>query len=735
MKHLTNIELSAFLQDYKENSTITILEEGKEKNEIFEVAKARGILLKDSKDLAGFKNVYAFTDKANRNGAILPKAKLLKALPTLVGKPIDIDHKRRYVVGFYIDYRYIHKENKVIAYGIFFKNSFAQEWSTVRELFKKKKLATSFEIWSPKDKYKYHEDGTYELAEMEVAGGAILFETEPAFKHTMVLELAKKQKVISRDLVFASYQDEELITAENVVTELNSKILCGYCSKEFLPKDVLALEHKCDHCFAIVDKKGDVLYPPQIIDFTLRCTGCKSSNWRILESANEITHLKCLSCGKHYEVEFKTNKSAVEISDFTFLYEGKQSCPQCGQIIYFNQSSKMKMANLKCSRCEMSFSIDIKSKYQRRIKTIKHLPQRSIEEQNQAVFAIYKEDLKGKDIELSKKLSFKSRKALSDDMFAIVKTEKTKTGKTRKIRMFPIHDEVHVRNALARLGQEKVLQTIRDMGLTKTMVFNKVIKRAKELNMTKLLKRYEESSRNGQGKGKNKVGDGGINICVCPKCGYTKKHVKGTPCITSKCPKCGVILIGKKNTSSMTKASKEDDMEKAKIKNGIKKLATSYLKLKKELEQAKLEIASKKDNSRLRKVLMIAKELKGQLKEVRDGSILAEQELAFVREENIEKDKELEKASKSLALYKDNAKKIIERRESLGEEFSKDMSDEQILNDKEFEVAQLKAENAKLRESQKLETASDSVGDAPEKSNEYYKDIQNRINAQAFKHN
>ncbi|RLE37655.1 hypothetical protein DRJ17_06125, partial [Candidatus Woesearchaeota archaeon] len=170
-------------------------------------------------------------------------------------------------------------------------------------------------------------------------------------------------------------------------------------------------------------------------------------------------------------------------------------------------------------------------------------------------------------------------------------------------------------------------------------------------------------------------------------------------------------------------------------KNGIKKLATSYLKLKKELEQAKLEIASKKDNSRLRKVLMIAKELKGQLNEVRDGSILAEQELAFVRKENIEKDKELEKASKSLALYKDNAKKIIERRESLGEEFSKDMSDEQILNDKEFEVAQLKAENAKLRESQKLETASDSVGDAPEKSNEYYKDIQNRINAQAFKHN
>lgn len=31
--------------------------------------------------------------------------------------------------------------------------------------------------------------------------------------------------------------------------------------------------------------------------------------------------------------------------------------------------------------------------------------------------------------------------------------------------------------------------------------------------------------------------------CVCPNCGYTTPHVRGSPCMFKKCPKCGTLLV------------------------------------------------------------------------------------------------------------------------------------------------------------------------------------------------
>ena len=135
---ITINELQEFLADFEENSETQILEEGKEKDEIIAIAKARGINLKKNRDLSGFKNIYAFANKANKNKVRLPKEKLLKALPTLVGKPIDIDHHRGHVVGHYIDYRYREKDDAVISYGVFYKSHFGDEWGEAKKLFKSK---------------------------------------------------------------------------------------------------------------------------------------------------------------------------------------------------------------------------------------------------------------------------------------------------------------------------------------------------------------------------------------------------------------------------------------------------------------------------------------------------------------------------------------------------------------------------------------------------------------------
>jgi len=48
----------------------------------------------------------------------------------------------------------------------------------------------------------------------------------------------------------------------------------------------------------------------------------------------------------------------------------------------------------------------------------------------------------------------------------------------------------------------------------------------------------------GQGQGGPRQGNGGASKCVCPKCGATTAHNKGTPCNGTKCPKCGTPMTG-----------------------------------------------------------------------------------------------------------------------------------------------------------------------------------------------
>lgn len=49
----------------------------------------------------------------------------------------------------------------------------------------------------------------------------------------------------------------------------------------------------------------------------------------------------------------------------------------------------------------------------------------------------------------------------------------------------------------------------------------------------------------GRGKGGDRQGDGGAAYCVCPKCDYSEKHEKGTPCTEKDCPECGTKLEGR----------------------------------------------------------------------------------------------------------------------------------------------------------------------------------------------
>jgi len=48
----------------------------------------------------------------------------------------------------------------------------------------------------------------------------------------------------------------------------------------------------------------------------------------------------------------------------------------------------------------------------------------------------------------------------------------------------------------------------------------------------------------GRGRGMGRgMGFRGPASCVCPKCGYKEQKVRGIPCTSKKCPKCGSIMI------------------------------------------------------------------------------------------------------------------------------------------------------------------------------------------------
>lgn len=483
MDKITNVNLEEFLNDHLERSEIVLLEEGKENSDILARAEAKGYILKDSNDLAGFKTIYTFDTAANINKARLPKELLLKALPGIIGKPVDIDHNRVYVVGHYIDYSYVASKHMVIAYGVFYKSNFGEEWEKAKQLFKAGKLGTSYEIWCSKSKRKYLPDGTYVLTSIEIAGGGLMFKEKPAFPDAKVLELAKKNMdTQSNELIFACDQkkvydnDDIVVSGRNVYDALVKPVnrttipvsdqmytadeligkpvgspkstpagmlvkpivgipnpqhtqvgidvptgkpsqspgnlvdlqqknalqntglqpnrikndnlgdnltqqgpqvtacACSNCKHSFVPSaqtfcpknhidfgpctadDAM---HKCPSCKSIIDRQGYMLHPPQVVDFSMRCPSCSSSNWRLLTNEPEKADVKCMQCSKNYHLEFQKPEVDPLRAKLQFMRSGYSACPQCSNNVPYSTVSNADTKEITCPKCNLHYAINL----------------------------------------------------------------------------------------------------------------------------------------------------------------------------------------------------------------------------------------------------------------------------------------------------------------------------------------------------------------------------------------
>jgi DNA-directed RNA polymerase subunit RPC12/RpoP/DNA-directed RNA polymerase subunit M/transcription elongation factor TFIIS len=387
MQEINSLEVQNFLDYFELNTEVSFELEESKKSELFAVAKAKGIIAENSKDLALFSGILEILDKPNGNKKILPKEEALKKLPQLCGKPLNLNHLRTMVVGAIIDYRYIEKENKVIIFGCIYKSIFPAEYKKMQEAFKNKHLALSSEIWAPKNLRKYNSDGTFELTSIEFAGAAIIImdkKTQPAELQDKILELSMKEYEEKENLIFSNLNKEVLpiykcddcscggdcgVGCHNMIfssleqpmsTQPSKlKVICSHCSHNFeylfVPNQTSSI--KCPQCRSILNQQGEMLYPPQDLNFSLSCPNDSANNWLIVSSDDNSAKVRCQSCGKEYDLTFKQmpEDMKVMLSKIQFLHSGSAPCWQCGHYNNYNSLSNQEKVNLHCSKCGLDY--------------------------------------------------------------------------------------------------------------------------------------------------------------------------------------------------------------------------------------------------------------------------------------------------------------------------------------------------------------------------------------------
>ena len=199
-------------------SVNTVLEDAEISGEVAIVAAKAGIVL-PSPDIKVFKTLFAIADEENLNGCTMPYEEVSKALKTLVGKAVDLEHYRKETVGTWLDARL--EGNNIIAYGTLWVENYAEEATELLEDFASGKLTVSFEAWG-----NIVETGpfSYKLVDIHFCGGALLrHHTQPACPQAFVQEFSKKG---TRVLEFAK------VMAGTEIDEIEEAIVKEYMADE-----------------------------------------------------------------------------------------------------------------------------------------------------------------------------------------------------------------------------------------------------------------------------------------------------------------------------------------------------------------------------------------------------------------------------------------------------------------------------------------------------------------------
>jgi hypothetical protein len=302
------------LLNYSKNS-ITEFIETSEDSELSKLAKEKNIVI-PSPDLLLFRTIYAKCGEPNRNGVIINKEPVEKALLTLISKQINLEHEgKNWVCGHILDAKL---ENEyIVIYGVFYKSLFQEEYETLKNLFVDKKVYVSFEIWS-KDpetgKSVIHnlENGIREINPIIFHGCGLLMENLPACKEAILDKiLGQKEienlqqitnKVFNEDLVYASFDYKE------------SK--CMHCQK-------CTCEEKEDKKLELLENKEVKVEAQERL-----CSECKQP----LKDDEKDLCAECLKKKNIPAEESKTEEVKVEETKAEVVKEENQVTPEPVQV-------------------------------------------------------------------------------------------------------------------------------------------------------------------------------------------------------------------------------------------------------------------------------------------------------------------------------------------------------------------------------------------------------------------
>lgn len=744
MKTVLQKDIEYFIEDFEKSSQIELVE-GREKSELEKIAEARGMKIKGSLDLAMFKTIYGFTDRPNKNGAILPQKELLKVLPQIIGKPISVNHNRRFVVGHYVDYKYIQKSNQIIAYGVFYKNSFQEEWEKAKQLFKKKKLSSSFEIWSPTKAKKYREDGTYELHKMEIAGGALIFQdkdNEPAFEGADVLALGHKEHRTELELVYSSkYKENEILKSnewkksieenqkkleveketeivsvpkeekeeapkieevkveepkveEKIEEPTVPKVTCSNCKEIFETIEVTNI--KCPKCFSIINKLGELLYPPQISDFSIECPSCSMRDWLIVKNEEDKSDIRCKSCAKTYVITFAQEKKSDVLDKIKFLYIGRARCPQCGNYTTVSGASDYTNREINCKKCGLIYNVDTHKVTANR--TIKSIVIKSSEERGEKEMD-KKEEIKVEDKKLDSPKTEDLTPKAEEKVEVKIEDKKEEVTKSSVEKA----ENTNVRTSEEKIDDKTIIETPKP---SEELIDNPKSQDSQEKSSTET--KEEAQDETPENKTKDTVNqDEELEIseikkaqkiekfdCECIKCGH--KMSSSEHCKDLKCPECSSQMRRAKRPGDGKEKAKEVDTKINKLREVIKKAVRKIMALKKATKLEKASITAEVTKS--------------------------QDEVTKIKKE----------AEEKIEFYKANAKTIVERREDLGH-YADDISDKDMVNDDVYTKIKLEKENAKLRALAETDDSTDIVSAKKSRDESFYSKTQNEITKKAFR--
>lgn len=536
-------QVSLWLEDMTYNAAFRILDEAKDKNELLEVAKANGLVL-PAQDIAVFKCTYAYTNRQNLNGCTLPKADVEIALGTLNGKSVDIDHQRKTVIGYWLQGKIA--KDEIIAYGAIWKDNFAEDYKLIKEMFDAGNLAVSFEAWGNRT-YTNAAKTEYTLSDIEFAGGAILIKTKPAFAGAGVLEMAK-ERVLELASIMESNVPKEFVHERG--TETNYELFTGTQDEledlleteeyalPLFPSEVDKLEFSTklttkerksipnEHFAVVKDVNGKSVRKFPIADEnhvrnalarlpqatkSLEKLGVSPATVKskILKRARELKMTDLLKRHKDGGMtKEKIEKSRMYVADMDHIMRNMNEvqCPNCDDsmldptyIDYGNNS--MEASCMSCgSKMKIDFSpkVDM-TKQGRKIKNIQDMAQKPA--MDSIASLVIDPEVSAMAIEPALECALinlpyiekAKRNELKDDDFAVVKNI-TEGSKTKKIRIFPIHDAHHINLACKVLSTAGVQDFLKKLDISLDTVDKTIQRKVVTFAMKEQMKKYGTST-------------------------------------------------------------------------------------------------------------------------------------------------------------------------------------------------------------------------------------------------